>query len=99
MWHKIFILRDLDLIRHQVSEGIDFSDDACRMCIVVGIPYPSSKDLQVQYTLDGDGLESVHAPVGRAFLPTSPKRIDRCCATVPVRNLADMGAVLGDRSS
>ena len=31
----------------QVSEGIDFSDDACRMCVVIGIPYPSSKDLQV----------------------------------------------------
>lgn len=33
----------------QVSEGIDFSDDACRMCVVIGIPYPNSKDLQVRF--------------------------------------------------
>lgn len=35
---------------HQVSEGIDFSDDAARMCVIIGIPYPSSKDLQVPKT-------------------------------------------------
>lgn len=37
----------------QVSEGIDFSDDAARMCVIVGIPYPSSKDLQVGWGLGG----------------------------------------------
>lgn len=37
----------------QVSEGIDFSDDAARMCVIVGIPYPSSKDLQVGWALGG----------------------------------------------
>lgn len=35
----------------QVSEGIDFSDDAARMCVIIGIPYPSSKDLQVPSTI------------------------------------------------
>lgn len=32
----------------QVSEGIDFSDDAARMCVIIGIPYPSAGDLQVK---------------------------------------------------
>ncbi|CAN0502629.1 unnamed protein product, partial [Ectocarpus sp. 12 AP-2014] len=34
----------LAVARGKVSEGIDFSDDAARMCVIVGIPYPSSKD-------------------------------------------------------
>ncbi|CAM9320496.1 unnamed protein product [Choristocarpus tenellus] len=34
--------------RGKVSEGIDFSDDAARMCVIVGIAYPNVKDLQVQ---------------------------------------------------
>lgn len=38
----------LHVLTMQVSEGIDFSDDAARMCVIVGIPYPSSKDLQVR---------------------------------------------------
>lgn len=37
------------LISWQVSEGIDFSDDMARMCVIVGIPYPNTKDLQVWY--------------------------------------------------
>ncbi|KAJ3391593.1 Fanconi anemia group J protein [Lobulomyces angularis] len=33
--------------RGKLSEGIDFSDNLCRAVIVVGIPFPSVKDLQV----------------------------------------------------
>ncbi|KAG5192615.1 helicase C-terminal domain-containing protein [Tribonema minus] len=37
----------LAVCRGKVSEGIDFSDDYARLVIVVGIPYPSFKDLLV----------------------------------------------------
>ncbi|KAG2383226.1 hypothetical protein C9374_004563 [Naegleria lovaniensis] len=33
--------------RGKVSEGIDFSNDKCRMVICIGIPYPNIKDLKV----------------------------------------------------
>src|SRR3546814_432558 len=34
--------------RGKVSEGIDFSDNYARTVIVVGIPFPSIKDIQVK---------------------------------------------------
>jgi DNA repair helicase Rad3 len=36
------------IYRGKMSEGIDFSDDQCRLCIAVGIPFPHFKDLAVQ---------------------------------------------------
>ena len=30
----------MGVCRGRISEGLDFSDDAARCCIVVGIPYP-----------------------------------------------------------
>lgn len=33
--------------RGKLSEGIDFTDGDCRAVIVIGIPYPSVKDLQI----------------------------------------------------
>lgn len=35
------------ICRGKVSEGIDFSDDRCRLCVVVGIPFPNVSDFQV----------------------------------------------------
>ncbi|KAJ3224375.1 Fanconi anemia group J protein [Clydaea vesicula] len=43
MSHKLKIC----VHRGKLSEGIDFSDNLCRAVIVVGIPFPSVKDLQV----------------------------------------------------
>ena len=35
------------LIRGKVSEGLDFSHKKCRAVILVGVPYPHSKDVKV----------------------------------------------------
>ena len=37
----------LGVCRARISEGIDFSDDAARMVIVVGIPYPNLTDPKI----------------------------------------------------
>ena len=37
----------LGVCRARMSEGIDFSDDAARMVIVVGIPYPNLTDPKI----------------------------------------------------
>ncbi len=35
------------LIRGRVSEGLDFSQKKCRAVVIVGVPYPCSKDVKV----------------------------------------------------
>ena len=37
----------LGVCRARMSEGIDFSDDAARMVIIVGIPYPNMTDPKI----------------------------------------------------
>jgi Rad3-related DNA helicase len=37
----------MGVCRGKLSEGIDFSDDAARCVIMVGIPYPQMKDPNV----------------------------------------------------
>ena len=37
----------LGVCRARMSEGIDFSDDAARIVIVVGIPYPNLTDPKI----------------------------------------------------
>jgi Fanconi anemia group J protein len=38
----------MSVCRGRVSEGLDFADDNGRGVVVVGVPYPNVKDLQVQ---------------------------------------------------
>lgn len=45
----------LAVCRGKLSEGLDFSDDAARAVIIVGIPYPQlidSKTIMKKYYLD-----------------------------------------------
>ena len=35
------------LIRGKISEGLDFSHKKCRAVVLVGVPYPYSKDVKV----------------------------------------------------
>jgi Rad3-related DNA helicase len=35
------------LTRGKISEGLDFSHKKCRAVILVGVPYPCSKDVKV----------------------------------------------------
>ena len=35
------------LIRGKISEGLDFSDKKCRAVVLVGVPYPCSKDVKI----------------------------------------------------
>jgi regulator of telomere elongation helicase 1 len=37
----------MGVCRARMSEGIDFTDDAARMVIVVGIPYPNLTDPKI----------------------------------------------------
>jgi Fanconi anemia group J protein len=38
----------LAVCRGKVSEGIDFSDQHCRAVVIVGLPFPNTKDLQLR---------------------------------------------------
>lgn len=37
----------MGVCRGRISEGLDFSDDAARMVIIVGIPFPQFYDAKV----------------------------------------------------
>ena len=37
----------MGVCRGKISEGLDFSDDAARSVVIVGIPYPQWKDPKV----------------------------------------------------
>jgi Rad3-related DNA helicase len=37
----------MGVCRGRISEGLDFSDNAARCCIIVGIPYPQIGDAKV----------------------------------------------------
>ena len=34
--------------RGKISEGMDFCDDTCRGIVLVGVPYPPTKDKKVE---------------------------------------------------
>ena len=36
------------LVRGKVSEGLDFAHKKCRAIVLVGVPYPSYKDVKVE---------------------------------------------------
>lgn len=38
----------LAVCRGKVSEGIDFSDQQCRAVVIVGVPFPNTRDLQLR---------------------------------------------------
>lgn len=38
----------LGVCRGRISEGLDFSDNAARMVIIIGIPYPQMNDSRVK---------------------------------------------------
>jgi len=35
------------LVRGRISEGLDFAHKKCRAIVLVGVPYPCSKDVKV----------------------------------------------------
>lgn len=58
------------MCRGKVAEGIDFADYLARAVLVVGIPYPSFKDLQVTLKKDYNDAKkrrNVHVLSGRKW--------------------------------
>ncbi|CAM9541114.1 unnamed protein product [Ectocarpus sp. 6 AP-2014] len=89
----------LAVARGKVSEGIDFSDDAARMCVIVGIPYPSSKDLQVMLKKEYQDQRRTRDPRlvgGRAWYSLQAFRAVNQAVPVGVciRHRSDFGAIV-----
>eukprot|EP00903_Cladosiphon_okamuranus_P014456 g13412.t1 len=83
--------------RGKVSEGIDFSDDACRMCVVIGIPYPSSKDLQVVLKKEYQDQRRTRNPRlvgGRAWYNLQAFRAVNQAVGRCIRHRNDFGAIV-----
>jgi len=53
------------LLQFQASEGIDFADSQARGVVMVGIPFPSSKDPKVQLKKAFNDNNSTAASKGR----------------------------------
>ncbi|CAM9384847.1 unnamed protein product [Ectocarpus fasciculatus] len=89
----------LAVARGKVSEGIDFSDDAARMCVIVGIPYPSAKDLQVMLKKEYQDQRRTRDPRlvgGRAWYSLQAFRAVNQAVSVGVciRHRSDFGAIV-----
>ncbi|GIQ80170.1 hypothetical protein KIPB_003684 [Kipferlia bialata] len=63
----------------KLSEGVDLRDEWCRLCVVVGVPFPALGDPRVRARAEGEGgkewylgqaLRSVRQTVGRAVRHT-----------------------------
>ncbi|KAH3755922.1 Fanconi anemia group J protein [Pelomyxa schiedti] len=68
--------------RGKLSEGLDFADDTARAVIVIGIPYPSIKDLRVNLKREYNDTKQIcpsksrHCPttaIATQRLPSEPK--------------------------
>lgn len=61
----------LGVCRGKISEGLDFSDNAARMVIIIGIPFPQMYDSKVilkRNYLDAKIAGQAHNKSGREFL-------------------------------
>ncbi|CAM9453258.1 unnamed protein product [Scytosiphon promiscuus] len=87
----------LAVARGKVSEGIDFSDDAARMCMIIGIPYPSSKDLQVMLKKEYQDQRRTRNPRlvgGRAWYSLQAFRAVNQAVGRCIRHRTDFGAIV-----
>eukprot|EP00752_Nemacystus_decipiens_P006081 g5489.t1 len=83
--------------RGKVSEGIDFSDDACRMCFVIGIPFPSAKDLEVMLKKEYQDQRRTRNPRllgGRAWYYLQAFRAVNQAVGRCIRHRSDFGAIV-----
>lgn len=90
----------LAVCRGRVSEGMDFADDNARGVVVVGVPYPNVKDLQVSLKRAHNDSERKHQGQGSEKLSGSEwytqqafralnQAVGRC-----IRHRDDAGAIL-----
>ena len=90
----------LSVFRGKVSEGIDFSDHYARAVIIVGIPYPSYKDVKVK--LKKDHLDAISSDSNGSKKTLTGATWYRQCAYRAInqalgrciRHKADYGAIL-----
>lgn len=83
--------------RGKVSEGIDFSDNYARTVIVVGIPFPSIKDLQVKLKREHQNVlsaESSDCVPGDVWYRQQAYRAINQAVGRCIRHRADFGAII-----
>lgn len=87
----------LAVCRGKVSEGIDFSDAHCRAVVIVGLPFPNTKDLQLRLKKEDHEIKARTMPGylnGNAWYSLQAFRalnqaIGRC-----IRHTNDHGAII-----
>lgn len=92
----------LAVCRGRLSEGVDFSDAACRAVVVTGLPLPPAYDAKVQLKREFlDGCIAAAGAAGRAGRLTGEEWYDQQALRAinqavgrVIRHVADYGAVL-----
>ncbi|BFU19575.1 DNA repair helicase, putative [Entamoeba histolytica HM-1:IMSS-B] len=87
----------LGVFRGKLSEGIDFGDDMARLVIVVGIPYPSLGDINVNLKREYNSHENLKNPdclSGSEWYSIQALRAVNQAVGRVIRHINDYGAFL-----
>ncbi|EDR26949.1 regulator of telomere elongation helicase 1 rtel1, putative [Entamoeba dispar SAW760] len=87
----------LGVFRGKLSEGIDFGDDMARVVIIVGIPYPSLGDINVNLKRDYNNQENLKNPdclSGSEWYSIQALRAVNQAVGRVIRHINDYGAFL-----
>lgn len=82
----------LAVCRGKASEGLDFSDEAARGVVVVGVPYPNTRDLRV--ILKKEHEEATSRGAGNSWYVSQGHRAANQAIGRVVRHRWDYGAVV-----
>jgi Fanconi anemia group J protein len=78
--------------RGKASEGLDFSDEAARGVVIVGVPYPNTRDLRVTLKREHEEM-AVSRGAGNAWYVAQGHRAANQAIGRVVRHRWDFGAV------
>jgi Fanconi anemia group J protein len=84
----------LGVFRGKVSEGTDFANEDARAVVLVGIPFPNSKDLRVQMKREYNDLHRARLGTGSAWYALQAYRALNQALGRGIRNLDDWCALL-----
>jgi Fanconi anemia group J protein len=84
----------IGVFRGKVSEGTDFANEDARAVVLVGIPFPNTKDLRVQMKRDYNDLNRARLGSGSAWYSLQAYRALNQALGRGIRNLEDWCALL-----